>query len=93
MNHFFHCPQSSLKCKNLCQFLFEETLLHVPSDIIAESQLGFNNFLVEPTSCLTKNTEKTGQYHASQITVLLHAIGSLALTIGFIITGLRNTAI
>ena len=29
----------------------------------------------------------------SQITVLLHAIGSLALTVGFIITGLRNTAV
>jgi 1,4-dihydroxy-2-naphthoate octaprenyltransferase len=36
---------------------------------------------------------KPGQYRASQITVLLHVIGSLALTIGFIITGLRNTAI
>jgi len=40
-----------------------------------------------------KDLVKPGQYRASQITVLLHAIGSLALTIGFIITGLRNTAI
>ncbi len=40
-----------------------------------------------------KDLIKPGQYRASQITVLLHAIGSLALTIGFIITGLRNTAI
>ena len=29
---------------------------------------------------------KPGQYRASQITVLLHAIGSLALTVGFIIS-------
>jgi 1,4-dihydroxy-2-naphthoate octaprenyltransferase len=34
-----------------------------------------------------------GQYRASQITVLLHAAGSLALTIGFIITALRNTSL
>ena len=40
-----------------------------------------------------KDLVKPGQYRASQITVLLHAVGSLALTIGFIITGLRNTAI
>ena len=33
---------------------------------------------------------KPGQYHASQITVLFHAVGSLALTLGFIITALRN---
>jgi 1,4-dihydroxy-2-naphthoate octaprenyltransferase len=33
-----------------------------------------------------------GQYRASQITVLLHAAGSLALTIGFIITALRSPA-
>ena len=40
-----------------------------------------------------KDLVKPGQYRASQITVLLHAIGSLVLTIGFIITGLRNTAV
>jgi len=40
-----------------------------------------------------KDLATPGQYRASQITVLLHAIGSLALTIGFIITGLRNTAV
>jgi len=40
-----------------------------------------------------KDLVKPGQYRASQITVLLHAIGSLALAIGFIITGLRNTTI
>jgi 1,4-dihydroxy-2-naphthoate octaprenyltransferase len=33
---------------------------------------------------------KPGQYRASQITVLFHAAGSLALTIGFVITALRN---
>ena len=33
---------------------------------------------------------RPGQYRASQITVLLHAIGSLSLTIGFIITALRS---
>jgi len=36
---------------------------------------------------------KPGQYRASQITVLLHALGSLALTIGFIISALCNPAI
>jgi 1,4-dihydroxy-2-naphthoate octaprenyltransferase len=40
-----------------------------------------------------KDLVKPGQYRASQITVLLHTIGSLALTIGFIITGLRNTVV
>jgi len=40
-----------------------------------------------------KDLVKPGQYRASQFTVLLHAIGSLTLTIGFIITGLSNTAI
>ena len=35
---------------------------------------------------------KPGRYRANQITVLLHAIGSLALTIGFIITALRSQA-
>jgi len=44
-------------------------------------------------SANTKDLVKPGQYHASQITVLLHTIGSLALAVGFIITGLRNTAI
>jgi 1,4-dihydroxy-2-naphthoate octaprenyltransferase len=33
---------------------------------------------------------RPGQYRASQITVLFHAVGSLALTLGFIITALRN---
>ena len=33
---------------------------------------------------------KPGQYHANQITVLLHTAGSLALAIGFVITALRN---
>ena len=36
---------------------------------------------------------KPGQYRASQATVLLHAVGSLALTLGFIITALRNPPI
>ncbi len=36
---------------------------------------------------------KSGQYRASQATVLLHAVGSLALTLGFIITALRNPPI
>jgi len=44
-------------------------------------------------SANTKDLVKPGQYRASQITVLLHTIGSLALTIGFIITGLRNTTV
>jgi len=39
-----------------------------------------------------KDLVKPGQYRASQITVLLHAFGSLALTIGFIITGFCNVA-
>ena len=36
---------------------------------------------------------KPGQCRASQITVLLHTIGSLALAIGFIITALRNPSL
>ena len=36
---------------------------------------------------------KPGQYRASQITVLLHTIGSLALAIGFIVTALRSPAV
>jgi 1,4-dihydroxy-2-naphthoate octaprenyltransferase len=36
-----------------------------------------------------KDLVKPGQYRASQITVLLHLVGSLALTIGFIISGLK----
>jgi len=36
---------------------------------------------------------RPGQYRASQITVLLHAIGSLSLTIGFIITALRSPVV
>jgi 1,4-dihydroxy-2-naphthoate octaprenyltransferase len=36
---------------------------------------------------------KPGQYRASQITVLLHTLGSLALTLGFIISALCNPAI
>jgi 1,4-dihydroxy-2-naphthoate octaprenyltransferase len=35
---------------------------------------------------------KPGQYRANQITVLLHAVGSLALTVGVIITALRSPA-
>ena len=40
-----------------------------------------------------KDLSTPGQYRASQITVLFHAVGSLALTLGFIITALRNPAI
>jgi 1,4-dihydroxy-2-naphthoate octaprenyltransferase len=36
---------------------------------------------------------KPGLFRANQLTVILHTAGSLVLTIGFIITGLRNTAI
>jgi 1,4-dihydroxy-2-naphthoate octaprenyltransferase len=35
---------------------------------------------------------KPGQYRANQVTVLLHAVGSLALAVGFIITALRSPA-
>jgi len=34
---------------------------------------------------------KPGQYHASQLTVLLYIFGSLALTAGFIISGILTT--
>ncbi len=40
-----------------------------------------------------KDLVKPGQYHTSQITVLLHTIGALALAAGFIISGLQNAAI
>ena len=36
-----------------------------------------------------KDLAKPGQYRASQMTVLLHAVGALALTIGFIVSALR----
>ena len=39
-----------------------------------------------------KDLAKPGQYRASQITVLLHSVGTLALTIGFIISGLIGPA-
>jgi len=42
---------------------------------------------------LVKNLAKPGEYRASQITVLLHTVGALALTAGFIVSGLRNTAV
>ena len=35
---------------------------------------------------------KPRQYRASQITVLLHTVGALALAVGFIISGLHNAA-
>jgi 1,4-dihydroxy-2-naphthoate octaprenyltransferase len=35
---------------------------------------------------------KPGQYRASQLTVLLHTLGSLALAAGFIISALTSTA-
>ncbi len=37
-----------------------------------------------------KDLATPGQYRASQITVLLHSVGSLALTSGFVIAGIRN---
>ncbi len=40
-----------------------------------------------------KDLATPGQYRASRITVLFHAVGSLALTLGFIITALRNPPI
>ncbi|MBW7992206.1 MAG: 1,4-dihydroxy-2-naphthoate octaprenyltransferase [Planctomycetes bacterium] len=40
-----------------------------------------------------KDLVKPGLFRANQLTILLHTIGSLALTIGFIIMGLRYTAI
>jgi 1,4-dihydroxy-2-naphthoate octaprenyltransferase len=40
-----------------------------------------------------KDLAAPGQYRASQITVLFHAVGSLALTVGFIIAALRNPPI
>ena len=41
-------------------------------------------------SANTKDLTKPGRYRASQITVLMHTIGSLTLTIGFIVFGLCN---
>lgn len=40
-----------------------------------------------------KDLSTPGQYRASQITILFHAVGSLALTLGFIISALRNPPI
>ncbi len=34
-----------------------------------------------------------GQYRANKITILLHTVGSLALTAGFVVYGLRNPAV
>jgi 1,4-dihydroxy-2-naphthoate polyprenyltransferase len=40
-----------------------------------------------------KDLAEPGRYHANRITVLLHTVGALALTAGFIISGLRNTTV
>ncbi len=40
----------------------------------------------------TEDLAKPGQFKASQITVLLHTIGSLTLAIGFVISGLSTTS-
>ncbi len=40
-----------------------------------------------------KDLVKPGQYRASQITVLLHTIGSLALAVGFIISAICNPVV
>ncbi len=40
-----------------------------------------------------KDLVTPGLFRANQLTVLMHSAGSLALTIGFIIMGLRNTAV
>jgi 1,4-dihydroxy-2-naphthoate octaprenyltransferase len=40
-----------------------------------------------------KDLVTPGLFRANQLTVILHTAGSLALTIGFIIMGLRNTAV
>ena len=37
-----------------------------------------------------QNLVKPGQYRASQVTVFLHTIGSLALAVGFIISAQRG---
>ena len=36
---------------------------------------------------------KPGQYRASQITVLLHAVGTLSLAAGFVVFHLYNSAV
>lgn len=59
---------------------------------------GLLYFLTLPVAVLAiksankKDLEKPGQFRANQLTVILHNAGSLALTIGFIITGLSNTS-
>ena len=40
-----------------------------------------------------KDLVKPAQYRASQITVLLHSVGSLVLTVGFVVVHLRNSAV
>jgi len=52
--------------------------------------------LTLPLACMTlrfinkKNLTKTKEYRANQLTVLLHLIGSIALTAGFIISAMQN---
>jgi len=59
---------------------------------------GLFYFLTLPIAVLVSRTVNKeylttpGQYRASQLTVLLHAAGALALTAGFIFSGLRTTA-
>jgi len=38
-----------------------------------------------------KDLSKPGRYRASRITILLHSVGTLALTVGFILSGLFNS--
>lgn len=49
--------------------------------------------IVAIKSANKRDLARPGLYRASQITVLLHAVGTLALSFGFLISGLRNQPI
>ena len=68
----------------LMRLMFFAGLLYLITLPIAVRAMKFAN---------KEDLAKPGQYRASQITVLLHAVGALALTIGFIVTALHNPAV
>jgi len=66
------------------QFMFFAGLFYLLTLPIAVIAIKFAN---------KKDLTSPGQYRASQITVLLHTIGTLALTAGFVISALRGAAV
>jgi len=65
----------------ICRSMFYAGILYLFTLPIAVIAIRFAN---------KKDLSTPGQYRASRVTVLLHTLGSLALTAGFIVSGLSN---